>query len=121
MLPALRQAREQGADARIVMIGSIGGRIAQPMLGAYHASKFGLVGMADTLRAELAPSGIRVILIEPGAIATPIWDRGGQAADELIADAPPAVLERYSAQITTLARTPPVRPSGACPRPARPR
>ena len=41
------------------------------MLGAYHVSKFGLVGMADTLRAELAPSGIRVILVEPGAIATP--------------------------------------------------
>jgi NAD(P)-dependent dehydrogenase (short-subunit alcohol dehydrogenase family) len=101
MLPALRQAREKGLDARIVMIGSIGGRIAQPMLGAYHVSKFGLVGMADTLRAELAPSGIRVILVEPGAIATPIWDRGGRAADELIAGAPPEVLERYSAQITT--------------------
>jgi len=101
MLPALRQARDRGADARIVMIGSIGGRIAAPMLGAYHASKFGLVGLADTLRAELAPSGIRVILVEPGAIATPIWDRGSQAADELMADTPPEVLERYSAQIAT--------------------
>ena len=44
MLPALRKSRGQGADARIVMIGSIGGRIAAPMLGAYHASKFGMVG-----------------------------------------------------------------------------
>jgi NAD(P)-dependent dehydrogenase (short-subunit alcohol dehydrogenase family) len=99
MLPALRKAREQGMDARIVMIGSIGGRIAAPMLGAYHASKFGLVGLADTLRAELAPSGIRVILIEPGAIATPIWGRGADAAAEVMAGISPSALERYSAQI----------------------
>ncbi|HEY2575668.1 MAG TPA: SDR family oxidoreductase [Streptosporangiaceae bacterium] len=99
MLPALRKTREQGGDARIVMIGSIGGRIAAPMLGAYHASKFGLVGLADTLRAELTPSGIKVILIEPGAIATPIWNRGAQAADDLLAQAGPELVQRYSAQI----------------------
>jgi len=99
MLPALRQARERGQDARIVMIGSIGGRIAGPMLGAYHASKFGLVGLADTLRAELAPSGIPVILIEPGAIATPIWTRGAAAGDELIGQVPAAGRERYAAQV----------------------
>jgi NAD(P)-dependent dehydrogenase (short-subunit alcohol dehydrogenase family) len=101
MLPALRRSREQGMDARIVMIGSIGGRIAAPMLGAYHASKFGLVGLADTLRAELAPSGIKVILIEPGAVATPIWARGATAADHLVNEAQPGVLDRYSAQIDT--------------------
>ena len=101
MLPALRKSREQGTDARIVMIGSIGGRIAAPMLGAYHASKFGMVGLADTLRAELAPSGIKVILIEPGAIATPIWDRGVSAADELVTEIPPEDLARYTAQITS--------------------
>ena len=104
MLPALRQARDRGMDARIVMIGSIGGRIAGPMLGAYHASKFGLVGMADTLRAELAPSGIRVILVEPGAIATPIWDRGTAAADELVTAIAPEALARYAAQITSARR-----------------
>jgi NAD(P)-dependent dehydrogenase (short-subunit alcohol dehydrogenase family) len=99
MLPALRKAREQGDRARIVMVGSIGGRIAAPMLGAYHASKFGLVGLADTLRAELAPSGIPVILVEPGAIATPIWERGTQAADQLADQAPAGALDRYEAQI----------------------
>jgi NAD(P)-dependent dehydrogenase (short-subunit alcohol dehydrogenase family) len=76
MLPALRKAREQDMDARIVMI-----------------------GLADTLRAELAPSGIRVILIEPGAIATPIWDRGASAANELLEHITPEAAERYSAQI----------------------
>jgi NAD(P)-dependent dehydrogenase (short-subunit alcohol dehydrogenase family) len=101
MLPALRVSREQGTEARIVMIGSIGGRIAAPMLGAYHASKFGMVGLADTLRAELAPSGIRVILIEPGAIATPIWDRGAEAGNELLAELPESGRDRYADQIAT--------------------
>jgi NAD(P)-dependent dehydrogenase (short-subunit alcohol dehydrogenase family) len=99
MLPALRTSRGQGADARIVMIGSIGGRIAAPMLGAYHVSKFGMVGLADTLRAELAPSGIKVILIEPGAIATPIWDRGAAAGNELLAGLPEEGRHRYADQI----------------------
>lgn len=99
MLPALRQGRAQGADARIVMIGSIAGRIAGSMLGPYHASKFGLVGLTDTLRAELAPSGIRVVLIEPGNIATPIWGRGIAAGDELLAQLSAAGREQYGAQI----------------------
>lgn len=99
MLPALRTSRAQGADARIVMIGSIGGRIATPTLGAYHASKFAMVGLADTLRAELAPSGIRVILIEPGAIATPIWDRGTAASNELLTTLPEEGRQRYTDQI----------------------
>ena len=99
LLPALRKARQEGMDARIVMIGSIGGRIAAPMLGAYHASKFGMVGLADTLRAELAPSGIRVLLIEPGAIATPIWERGASAGNELMEQVTDEARERYSAQI----------------------
>lgn len=102
MLPALRLAREHGAQARIVMIGSIAGRIAGPMLGPYHASKFGLVGLADTLRAELAPSGIRVVLVEPGAIATPIWQRGASTAEELLQRLPAEGAQRYAAQIDTV-------------------
>jgi NAD(P)-dependent dehydrogenase (short-subunit alcohol dehydrogenase family) len=98
MLPALRQARELDDDPRIIMIGSIGGRIAAPILGAYHAAKFGLVGLTDSLRAELAPSGIRVVLIEPGSIATPIWARGVSSGDELAAALPPLAAERYRAQ-----------------------
>jgi NAD(P)-dependent dehydrogenase (short-subunit alcohol dehydrogenase family) len=100
MLPALRAARADGEVARIVMVGSIGGRIASPMLGPYHAAKFGLVGVTDSLRAELAPSGIAVVLVEPGAIATPIWSRGAAAAGELIARLPTSARERYAAQIS---------------------
>jgi NAD(P)-dependent dehydrogenase (short-subunit alcohol dehydrogenase family) len=98
MLPALRLARSAGEDARIVMIGSIGGRIGGPMLGPYHAAKFGLAGLTESLRAELAPSGIRVLLIEPGAIATPIWSRGMAAAKDL-ASGLPVEADRYAGQI----------------------
>lgn len=101
MLPALRLAAQQGGRARIVLVGSIGGRIAGPMLGPYHVSKFGLVGLADTLRAELAPSGIRVVLVEPGAIATPIWSRAAAAGEELLGRMPEAGQQRYAAQIAT--------------------
>ena len=94
MLPALR-----AAAGRIVMVGSIGGRIASPMLGAYHTAKFGLVGLTDTLRAELAPWRIRVILIEPGAIATPIWSRGAANAGRLDEQMPTRAREIYAGQI----------------------
>jgi NAD(P)-dependent dehydrogenase (short-subunit alcohol dehydrogenase family) len=99
MLPALRQAKDQGADARIVMVGSMGGRIAGPMLGAYHTSKFGMIGLTDTLRAELAPSGIPVILVEPGIVATPLWNRRTAAADALVSQLSVSDRERYAAQI----------------------
>jgi NAD(P)-dependent dehydrogenase (short-subunit alcohol dehydrogenase family) len=101
MLPALRQARDRAETARIVMMGSIGGRIAGPMLGPYHASKFGLVGLSDALRAELAPSGIDVVPIEPGRIATPIWGRGAASANALIDQLPAAAQDRYATQIAT--------------------
>jgi len=94
VLPSLREAR-----GRVVNVGSIGDRIAGPMLGAYHASKFGLVGLTDTLRAELAPAGVAVVLVEPGAIATPIWTTGAASGERLLADLPREALSHYAAQI----------------------
>jgi len=64
---------------RIVMMSSISGRFASPFLGAYNASKFALEGMSDALRRELKVYGIDVVLIEPGMIATPIWDKAENA------------------------------------------
>jgi NAD(P)-dependent dehydrogenase (short-subunit alcohol dehydrogenase family) len=95
MLPALLESN----DARIVFIGSVAGRIAGPILGAYSASKHGVVGMVGALRAELAPYGVRVCLVEPGVIATPIWDRGASAGDEVMSNIPTDT-PRYAAQIT---------------------
>ena len=62
-------------------------------------SKFGIRALTDTLRLELAPAGIGVVLIEPGAVATPIWRRGKDASAELLARAPAAAAALYSDQI----------------------
>jgi NAD(P)-dependent dehydrogenase (short-subunit alcohol dehydrogenase family) len=98
MLPALHRSAEESGDARIVMIGSIGGRLSGPMLGGYGAAKHGLVGLSSTLRAELAPFKIKVLLIEPGVIKTPIWDRG-RAAGEDVQGAGLESNTRYGSQI----------------------
>ena len=68
-------AARQGAKGRIVMISSVGGRMAFPFLGAYHASKFGLEGLSESLRRELMLFGIDVIVMAPGAVATAIWGK----------------------------------------------
>jgi NAD(P)-dependent dehydrogenase (short-subunit alcohol dehydrogenase family) len=69
-LPALRRAR-----GRIVNVGSVSGRIALPFAGPYAASKFAVEALSDSLRRELASSGVAVTLIEPGPVRTPIWAR----------------------------------------------
>lgn len=73
LLPLLRAAR-----GRILFVGSLGGRVAFPFAGPYHASKFALEGIADSLRAELRPQGVTVGLIEPGVVDTPIWGKARQ-------------------------------------------
>jgi NAD(P)-dependent dehydrogenase (short-subunit alcohol dehydrogenase family) len=88
-LPALRRVR-----GRIVNVSSIGGRVALPLVSPYNASKFGLEGLSDSLRRELRPQGIDVILIEPGGVKTPIWGKAGQLADEMLAEGMPPDAER---------------------------
>jgi len=83
MLPAIREAR-----GRIVFISSIGGLIAFPLTGAYHAAKFGIEAVGDVFRRELAPWEISVSIVEPGSIDTPIWDRGFGHADDIGARSP---------------------------------
>jgi len=60
---------------RICMMSSVGGKVASPFLGPYSASKFALEGLSESLRRELLIYGVDVIIIAPGAIATPIWDK----------------------------------------------
>jgi NAD(P)-dependent dehydrogenase (short-subunit alcohol dehydrogenase family) len=75
-LPLLGTERGRPGDpGRVINISSVSGRLAVPFLGAYAASKFGLEGYSDSLRRELTLFGIKVILIEPGAVITPIWDK----------------------------------------------
>ncbi len=66
VLPHMRRQR----SGRIVNISSMGGKIYEPLGGWYHATKFAVEGLSDSMRMELAPLGIHVIVIEPGAIAT---------------------------------------------------
>jgi len=70
----LPQLRRQGAG-HIVVLSSISGRMGFPGVGSYAASKFALEGWAETLRLEMKPLGIQVVLVEPGAFATDIWTR----------------------------------------------
>jgi len=89
-LPLLR--RDAG---RIVFVGSISGLLALPLSGAYAASKHALEAVADALRIELSPWGIHVSILEPGVIATPIWETSLAAADRLLAHAPAEAFEYY--------------------------
>src|SRR5581483_507465 len=68
----------KGPPGRIVNITSIGGRNASPFVGPYNASKFGFEGFSESLRRELMLFGIDVIVVAPGAVATPIWDKADQ-------------------------------------------
>ncbi len=83
LLPQIRRA-----EGRVVFLSSIGGRIAFPFGGPYHASKFGTEAIGDVFRQELRPWGLRVAIVEPGSIDTPIWERGQREATEIEARAP---------------------------------
>jgi NAD(P)-dependent dehydrogenase (short-subunit alcohol dehydrogenase family) len=98
-LPALRRAR-----GRIVNISSIGGRTALPLAGPYAASKFALEGLSDSLRRETRGQGVEVVLVEPGGVKTPIWDKGSNEADRMLAEAPPELERLYGHLITGLRR-----------------
>lgn len=81
---------------RIVNISSVGGRIGNPFMAPYNTSKFGLEGLSEALRRELLPFGVDVIVVAPGAVATPIWDK----ADEV--DSAPYANTVYAAPLDRL-------------------
>ena len=68
----------KGKPGRIVNISSVGGRNGTPFMAPYNASKFALEGLSESLRRELLLFGVDVIIIGPGAIATPIWSKAEQ-------------------------------------------
>jgi NAD(P)-dependent dehydrogenase (short-subunit alcohol dehydrogenase family) len=78
----------RGQPGRIVNISSVGGRNAVPFLAPYAASKFALEGLSESLRRELLPYGIDVIVIGPGAVATPIWSKAEQVDVARYANSP---------------------------------
>jgi NAD(P)-dependent dehydrogenase (short-subunit alcohol dehydrogenase family) len=88
MLPALRRAR-----GRIVFVSSIAGRVAMAFTAPYAASKHAIEALADALRVELHSSHVKVALIEPGSVTTPIWEKSRAAADEI--SIPPELAQQY--------------------------
>jgi NAD(P)-dependent dehydrogenase (short-subunit alcohol dehydrogenase family) len=98
VLPALLNAK-----GRVVNISSISGRVALPLLGPYTASKFALEAMTDSLRREVGTHGVHVVSVEPGSIATPVWDKSRAAGQALVAAMPDATRRRYERPIAALA------------------
>jgi NAD(P)-dependent dehydrogenase (short-subunit alcohol dehydrogenase family) len=88
LLPALRRAR-----GRIVLVSSIGGRVAMAFTAPYAASKHALEAIGDALRVELRSSHVQVALIEPGSVATPIWDKSRAQGDGL--SVPAELIDQY--------------------------
>ena len=90
LLPALIAGR-----GRIVNVSSIGGLVAGPTYGAYSGSKFALEAVSDALRREVRHLGVDVVVVEPGAIATPIWEKGLATGQQLAATMTPEQRARY--------------------------
>jgi NAD(P)-dependent dehydrogenase (short-subunit alcohol dehydrogenase family) len=88
-LPLLgTESSRVGEPGRVVNISSVSGQLAMPFAGAYAASKFGLEGYSDSLRRELMLFGIKVILIEPRAVITPIWDQAEKVVVQQFSNTP---------------------------------
>jgi len=78
LLPALKAAR-----GTLINVSSVGGRVAYPVNGAYHMSKFALEAMSDVLRLELVPFGVKVVVLQPGTSPTAIWQTSLDRAKSL--------------------------------------
>lgn len=94
LLPALRRG-----TGRIVNIGSVGGRVASPFIAPYNASKHAVEAITDSLRQELAPWGMHVVVVEPGSVSTPIWAKGVEQVKEARETLPEEAVERYGAEM----------------------
>lgn len=95
-LPMLR-----ASAGRIVIVSSLGGRVAFPYASAYHASKFGVEGFAESLRAEVRPLDVDVVVIEPASMATAIWEKGRDSLAESRAAMTDEQAEVYGSGVDT--------------------
>jgi NAD(P)-dependent dehydrogenase (short-subunit alcohol dehydrogenase family) len=97
LLPSLRRS-----SGTVVNISSIGGKVALPTYPAYAGSKFAMEALSDSLRREVSGSGVKVAVVEPGAVKTAMAERGIATADRLKAGMAPDQLERYGALIDAM-------------------
>lgn len=89
-LPMVKKVR-----GRVINISSVAGRLAFPLAGPYHSSKHALEGLSDIMRLEFRRYGIEVVVIQPGAIRTPIWDTAEKKASEIGKKLSPQALKDY--------------------------
>ncbi|MEA3470645.1 MAG: SDR family NAD(P)-dependent oxidoreductase [Thermodesulfobacteriota bacterium] len=97
LLPLLRKGR-----GRIVNMGSIAGRMPQPYLGPYSASKAALEAVTDSLRMELRPLKIPVSIIEPGVVYTPMWEKARIGAHITVENFPQEAFDLYGSDISAV-------------------
>ncbi|GAA1295197.1 SDR family NAD(P)-dependent oxidoreductase [Saccharothrix xinjiangensis] len=90
LLPALLRGR-----GRVINISSVGGKVAMATYGAYAGAKFALEAVSDSLRREVAPLGVRVVVVEPGGVRTEMATRGIATANDPAARMTPEQHERY--------------------------
>ncbi|MEH3054931.1 MAG: SDR family oxidoreductase [Patulibacter minatonensis] len=100
LLPALLEAR-----GRVVNISSGAGLVAFPMFGPYAASKFAMEGFNDALRREIAAHGVEVVCVEPGVVASSIFDKHLAGTRDLLHSLSPAQFERYGGLIRSALRS----------------
>jgi NAD(P)-dependent dehydrogenase (short-subunit alcohol dehydrogenase family) len=98
-LPLLRKSK-----GRIINIGSISGRVSTPYLSPYTSSKFAVRAITDSLRVELAPQKISVVLIEAGSIKTEIWQKSADKSKSLSKNIAEHLLPIYQQDIGRLTR-----------------
>ncbi|WP_375487617.1 SDR family NAD(P)-dependent oxidoreductase [uncultured Mycobacterium sp.] len=94
-LPLLRASK-----GRIVNVSSSIGNVTPPFLGAYAAAELGKEALSDALRRELRPLGVRVSVIQPGVVETPIWRKVRASAEQIIGTAPAEVAATYRSRLT---------------------
>jgi NAD(P)-dependent dehydrogenase (short-subunit alcohol dehydrogenase family) len=94
-IPLIRRGR-----GTIVFIASIGGRVASPFMSPYNTSKFAIEALGESLRHELRPWGIEVVVVEPGSIDTQIWAKGSEQVREQVEEMPEDARRLYGRQIT---------------------
>lgn len=97
LLPALLRSK-----GRVINISSLGGKIALPTYGAYAGAKFALEAVSDSLRREVAPLGVQVVVVEPGGVRTEMAARGIATANHLAAQMTPDQDERYGSLVQAI-------------------
>ncbi|MBN8614778.1 MAG: SDR family NAD(P)-dependent oxidoreductase [Deltaproteobacteria bacterium] len=103
LIPALRRGAEQaGQPSKLVNVSSIGGSIGLPWESFYHASKFAVLGLSESLRNELYAQNIRVVVVQPGGIQTDFMPKTEASLQTALAEMTPEGRSRYAKPLETM-------------------